>query len=309
MLRAVAAAAPLLTLNKLLAKSRLDRSHISAITDEIGMTTPESIEFAKKYGLQWVEVREIREKKKEFTYAPEADVKEIAASLAANKLKVSFMNTSLLKFTWPGMEPARAPRNDTPERREKRLVAEKEKFDRRMEDLDKAIAVAKILGCDKIRVFTGTRTADARATYPRIVEVISPMVDAAAKHKIHLLVENEASQNMATSEEIGILVPMFKSPWLGYNWDPNNAHTAKEVPFPDGYKKLPIDRMMNAQMKARDLLPDYPNDNIPWHDIMENLQKDGYKQRIGLETHIFDGTLIEKANLSMKEILRIVDSL
>ncbi len=99
-----AAAAPLLFSTRLLAKNRIDRSRISAITDEIGMTTAESIEFAKTYGLQWVEVRDIREKKKEVALAPEPDVKELGASLAANGLKVSFMNTSLLKFAWPGME-------------------------------------------------------------------------------------------------------------------------------------------------------------------------------------------------------------
>jgi sugar phosphate isomerase/epimerase len=304
-----AAAAPLLFVPRLLAKSRIDHSRISAITDEIGMTTAESIEFAKTFGLKWVEVRDIREKKKEVALADEAIVKELASSLAANGLKVSFMNTSLLKFTWPGTEPARAPRNDTPEKKEKRVASEQKRFDARMEDLGKALAAAKILGCDRVRVFTGTRTADAKAMYPKIVEVFTPMVEEAAKHKIHLLVENEASQNIATSEEIGEFMPMLKSPWFGYNWDPNNAHSAKEVPFPDGYKKLPIDRMMNTQVKARDLLADFPNDNLPWHDIMEALQKDNYKGHIGLETHIFDGTLIPKANLAMKEIMRIVDTL
>jgi sugar phosphate isomerase/epimerase len=219
------------------------------------------------------------------------------------------MNTSLLKFTWPGMEAARAPRNDTPERKEKRIATEQKRFDARMDDLGKALTAAKILGCDKVRVFTGTRTADPKSTYARIAEVFTPMIDEASRHKIHLLVENEASQNIATSEEIGEFMPLIKSPWFGYNWDPNNAHTAKEVPFPDGYKKLPIDRMMNTQVKARDLLPEYSADNIPWHDVMEALQKDNFKGHIGLETHIFDGTLIPKANLAMKEIMRIVDTL
>jgi sugar phosphate isomerase/epimerase len=302
-------AAPLIFAPRLLAKNRIDRSRISAITDEIGMNTGESIDFAKTYGLKWVEVREIREKKKEVGLASEADVKELAAALAGAGLKVSFMNTSLLKFAWPDTEPARAPRNDTPERKEKRLATEKQRFEHRMEDLDKAFTAAKILGCDKVRIFTGTRVADPKSMYPRIVEVYKPMIEEASKQKIHLLMENEASQNIATSAEIGEFMPLIKSPWFGYNWDPNNAHSAKEVPFPDGYKKLPIDRMMNCQVKARDLLPDYPNDNLPWKDIMAALQKDGYKGHIGLETHIFDGTLIPKANLAMKEILRMVDSL
>lgn len=306
-----AAATPLMFAKGLLAKNRIDRSRISAITDEIGTSTAESIEFAKRYGLQWVEVRDIvkDKKRKEVALADEAEIKELASSFAANHLKVSFMNTSLLKFTWPGTEAARPPRNDTPERKEKRVANDKIRFDRRMEDLDKALTAARILGCDKVRVFTGSRVTEPKALYPRIVEVFTPMVEEAAKHKIHLLVENENSQNVATSAELGEFVPMLKSPWFGFNWDPNNAHSAKEIPFPDGYKKLPIDRMMNAQVKARDLLPDFPADNLPWHDIMAAMQKDGYKGHIGLETHIFDGTLIPKANDSMKEILHIVESL
>jgi sugar phosphate isomerase/epimerase len=309
------AAAPLLLTTRLMAKNRIDRSRISAITDEIGLTTAESIDFAKTYGLKWVEVRDIRwkendkERRKEVGLASEAEVKELATAISGAGLKVSFMNTSLLKFTWPGTEPVRAPRNETPERKEKRIATEKQRFDRRMEDLDKALAAAKILGCDKVRVFTGSRTADPKALYPKIVEVFTPMVQEAAKHKVHLLVENEASQNVATSAELGEFLPMLKSPWFGFNWDPNNAHSAKETPFPDGYKKLPLDRLMNAQVKARDLLPDFPNDNLPWKDIFASLQKDGYKGHIGLETHIFDGTLIPKAHLAMKEILRMVDSL
>jgi sugar phosphate isomerase/epimerase len=309
------AAAPLLLTTRLLAKNKIDHSRISAITDEIGEDTASSIDFAKTYGLKWVEVRDIRwkesqtPKRKEVGLASEAEVKELASALAGAGLKVSFMNTSLLKFTWPGTEPVRAPRNETPERKEKRIATEKQRFDRRMEDLAKALNAARILGCDKIRIFTGSRVADNKAMYPRIVEVFTPMVQEAANHKIHLLVENVASQNIATGAELGEFLPMLKSSWFGFNWDPNNAHSAKEIPYPDGYKKLPLDRLMNCQVKARDLLPDYPNDNLPWRDILASLQKDGYKGHIGLETHVFDGTLIPKAHLAMKEIMRMVDSL
>ena len=39
------------------------------------------------------------------------------------------------------------------------------------------------------------------------------------------------------------------------------------------------------------------------------LDKDGYKGKIGLETHLFDGTLIAAAHTSMEEIMRIVSEL
>ena len=46
-----------------------------------------------------------------------------------------------------------------------------------------------------------------------------------------------------------------------------------------------------------------------WKAIMQALDKDGYKGKIGLETHVFDGTLIAAAHASMEEILRIVREL
>ena len=46
-----------------------------------------------------------------------------------------------------------------------------------------------------------------------------------------------------------------------------------------------------------------------WKAIMTALQKDDYKYRIGLETHIFDETLIAAAHTSMEEIMRIVGQL
>ena len=45
---------------------------------------------------------------------------------------------------------------------------------------------------------------------------------------------------------------------------------------------------------------------MPWRDILTALENDDYPGKAGLETHYFDGTVIEKSHLSMKEIQRIV---
>ena len=95
---------------------------------------------------------------------------------------------------------------------------------------------------------------------------------------------------------------------IGFNWDPQNALPLKEVPWPDGYSVLPKNRMLNAQFKGKGLLDGSP-ELLNWKAILEAMQKDGYQGHIGLETHIFDGTLIEKAHESMKNILRMVGEL
>jgi sugar phosphate isomerase/epimerase len=289
------------------ARSHFDKSRISAITDEIGTSTDDAIAFAHQYGLTNIEIRNPAGVKKEYFSLTEAEIHTDAIRFRKEGLKVTFVNTSLLKFTWPGTEPARK-RTETPEAREKRLAAEKTRWDNRMEDLHKAIRCAQIMGCDKVRVFTGTRVEDPKSTHARIAETIGgEMAAAAEKEKVHLLIENEGSQNIATSSELGEVFKLISSKWVGLNWDPHNAY-GKETSYPDGYAALPKDRILNVQVKGKGIMPSSP-EKEDWKAIMQALDKDGYKGKIGLETHIFDGTLIAAAHTSMEEIMRIVGEL
>jgi sugar phosphate isomerase/epimerase len=288
-------------------KNRITKARISAITDEIGKTQADAIAFAHQYGLEWVELRNVPETKKEFAFLTEPELKAFAAELSAAKLKVSFLNTSLLKFTWPGLTPAKM-RKETDEARATRVASEQKRWDRRREDVASALRAANILGVDKVRVFTGTRVEDPKTTFPLIVSTMQELIPMAEKAKVKLLIENETSQNIGTSAESKAIMELLPSKTMGLNWDPQNALGLHEVPWPDGYKLVPKNRMLNAQIKAKGVLDSSP-EKLDWKSIMEAMQKDGYRGEIGLETHIFDGTLIEKAHESMEDILHMVGEL
>ena len=286
----------------------MDKTRLSAITDEIGMTTEEAIQFAHQYGLSFIEIRNPPQKepngRKEYFALTEAEIKSDALRFQKEGLKVSFVNTSLLKFGWPGSEPVRR-RPEDPEAREKRLAAEKARWDNRLEELKKAIRCAQIMGCDKLRVFSGNRVQDPKTMYSRIAETIGgEMAAVAEKEKVYLLLENEGSQNIATSAEIADIMKLIPSKWVGFNWDPHNAY-GKETSYPDGYALLPKKRMMNVQVKGKGIMPASP-EKEDWKAIMTAMEKDGYRGKIGLETHLFDGTLIQAAHTSMEEMVRIV---
>ncbi len=287
------------------ARARWDKSRISAITDEIGNTTDESIAFAHQYGLQYVEIRDRRlpNSRKEYFTLTEPEIKADALVFKREGLKVSFINTSLMKFTWPGTEPPRR-RPEDPAAREKRLANEKARFDRRMEDLQKAIVCAQLMGCDKVRIFTGNRVQEPESVFPKLAEILGEMAVAAEKAKVYLLIENEMSQNIATSAELAQIMKLIRSKWIGMNWDPHNAY-GKETSYPDGYALLPKPRLLNVQVKGKGVMPSSP-EKEDWKAIMTALDRDGYKGRVGLETHIFDGTLIAAAHTSMEELMRIV---
>lgn len=288
------------------ARSHIDKFSISAITDEIGLTTDDSIAFAHHYGLKFVEIRNPAGSKREYFSLTEPEIKVDAVRFANEGLKVSFVNTSLMKFAWPGMEPVRK-KPEEPAAREKRLAAEKARWDGRMEDLAKAIRCAQIMGCDKVRVFTGSRVDDPATQFQRIADNLGEMSLTAEREKVYLLIENEMSQNVATGAELAAVLKLIPSKWVGCNWDPHNAY-GREAAFPDGYNAVPQRRLLNIQIKAKGVMPSSP-EREDWKAIFEALERDGYKYKIGLETHIFDGTLIAAAHDSMDEILHIVSRL
>ena len=86
----------------------------------------------------------------------EQELKQAAHDFKEAGLGVSFLNSGMLKFGLPGTEPVRR-RPETPESRTKRLASEQKMFDGRMEELDRSIRAAHILGVDKIRDRKSTR--------------------------------------------------------------------------------------------------------------------------------------------------------
>jgi len=288
------------------AATRIDRSRISAITDEIAPSPQEAIRFAQQYGLKWVELRAVPGSKTYYQFLAEDQLRVAARELNDAGLRVSFLNTGLLKFPMPGTEPLRF-RNETPEARAKRQARDQAEFDRRMEDLAKAIRAAHILGTDKVRIFAFTRVADPLALLPRVAEILEPMVALAEKENVRLLVENEASCNVATCAEAAALLKLLPSKHLGINWDALNGAAHQETPFPDGYNLLPKERIGNVQIKGRSVLPG--PQWLDWAAIFRAMAQDGYQGCFGLETHIFGPELFQKSHEAMREILRLVDSL
>lgn len=292
----LAGAAALAVAAPLSAKTRITKASISAITDEIGNTQAEAIDFAHQYAMSFVELRNLPESKKEFAKMTEPELKRSAAELASNKLKVSFLNTSMMKFNWPGLNPA-VPVKE----------ADQKKWDSRKDDLANALLAANILGTDKVRVFTGSRVAHPETTYKLIVQTLEEFIPMAEKAKVHLLIENEYSQNIGNSAESRDILGMLPSKTIGLNWDPGNAQELKEIPFPDGYALVPKDRILNIQFKASNTL-DGPN-KMDWKAVLEALEKDNYEYKLGLETHGDAALRMEHAHASMDEMMHVVGRL
>ena len=292
----------------LLAKpNKITFSRISAITDEIATTPEEAIQFAQKYGMKWLELRGTPGAKSiSYHLLDEDKLKAAAKQFADGGVKISFLNTPLLKHWLPGTV-VKLNRPDTPEAKKRREEGGQRLYDRRLEDLQKSIRAAHILGVAKLRVFTFSRVEDPGTILPRIADIIGEMSKVAEREKIQLLVENENSQNVISCQETSALLKLIPSKAVGVNWDPDNGTKLQEPAYPDGYRRLPIKRIANVQMKGKSLLDGY-TEKLDWKEIFAGLEKDGYQGQVGLETHIFGPQLIEHSHTCMQKLKAMLAS-
>jgi sugar phosphate isomerase/epimerase len=74
-------------------------------------------------------------------------------------------------------------------------------------------------------------------------------------------------------------------------WDPANASILGETPFPDGYAKLPPDRIAHVHAKDCSVKEHKPTwgalgeMGLDWKGQIAALVRDGYTGGISLETH------------------------
>ncbi len=210
----------------------------------------------------------------------------------------------MLKFGLPGTEPARRT-PEAPEARDKRLPREQAQFDRRLDDLAKAIRCAHALDVTLIRVFTFSRIAEPESLYQRVSEILGEMARVAEKEGVKLLIENEASQTIGTSAELARFLKLLPTRTIAINWDSLNSLGLGEKPYPDGYDVLPKDRILNVQIKGKTVL-DYP-ERMDWVPIFRALERDGYQGQLGLETHVANDQRVAASHAAMQEILRQVN--
>ena len=280
---------------------KVDITRISAITDEIARTPADAIAFARKYGMRWLELRDVPGGKGGYPdLAPDA-LRAAAREFRDNGIGISYLDAALYKFSLPGTEPVR---RETPEQQKRRAERDAIRFEHRMEDLRKALDAAHVLGCDKVRIFTFSRVAEPLKIMPRVAEIFQPMVEMAGKAKIRLLVENEGSCNVATCAELAEIARLVPAKWFGINFDILNGLAHKEEPFPYGYNLLPKKRIGNFHIKGRSVLAGPQKQD--WVAIFRAAANDGYKECFGLETHIFGAGQIQASHDSMQEIVRLL---
>jgi L-ribulose-5-phosphate 3-epimerase len=258
---------------------------VAVINDEVGQDFGRACEvIAHEFGLEWIELRGMWNKN-----LLNLDANEIAEArriLEKYKLRVTDIASPLFKVDWPG-----APKSKfSPKAAQFNADFT---FGQQLEVLDRSIALAKAFQTDRVRCFDFWRLEEPAPFRAGMNERLLTDALLAGKQGVTLLLENEPACNTATAAEAAKVLDAVKTEYLLLNWDPGNAASRGEIPYPGGYALLPKERIGHCHCKDVAKKADGKDYEwaamgrglIDWRGQFAALKHDGYKLGVSLETH------------------------
>lgn len=265
--------------------SQLSKSpfKIAVINDEISQDFGHACEVAaQQFGMEWMELRSMWDKN--VTSLDPQEIAEAQRILKKNNLRVTDIASPLFKVDWPDAPKSRfSPKHDQ--------FNASFTYAQQGEVLERSIALAKAFSTDRIRCFDFWRLDDQGPYRQAINETLNQTAEKVGKLKLILILENEPACNTATGAEAAKVLSSIPSRSFMLNWDPGNAATLGENPYPDGYNLLPKDRIGHCHCKdAVKTASGYDwaamgKGIIDWVGQYKALKRDGYHHVVSLETH------------------------
>jgi L-ribulose-5-phosphate 3-epimerase len=256
---------------------------LGVISDEVDFDLSHVLSsFVPKYQLHWVEIRELSlDGKRTYVYrsATPDQLKQVKKQLDDAGVKLSVLDTAVYKIRLPGTTPLGKNPSD--------LNPGQGEYDRQLDDLKRAADAAHELGTDRLRIFTYNRIADRDAIFDRIVEDVQKALAVAKEHDVILVVENEQSCNIATGTESAKLLRAIPDRRLMLNWDPGNCDEAGEQPYPKGWDQFDHTRIGHVHLKdfAGGSWKPIGKGNIDFVGQFQALKAMKYSGTMSLETH------------------------
>jgi L-ribulose-5-phosphate 3-epimerase len=282
--------------------------NVSVLSDEISQDLGRALEVAsREFGLGYVDLREVNKKN-----IMSWDAKEVADArslLEKYRVRVACIASPVFKVDWPG-----APRSKfSPAGAE---FGASFTFQQQDELLERSFELARAFNTDRIRIFDFWRLEN-QAPYREAIDAkVREAAIKAGKRGLTLVIENEMACNTATGAESARLLNAIKEPALELNWDPGNASHRDEIPYPDGYARLPKGRIGHVHCKDASKSADgktwewaaMGRGVIDWAGQFRALKQDGYRRAVTLETHWKGGGTPEESSrqsfAGMKQLLQ-----
>ncbi len=255
---------------------------IAAITDEYSPDLETALVPMAETGMQGAELRMVWGKN--IMDLTDDELKRARQLIQDKGMEVISIASPILKCVLPNSP-------DVDPRFQHDIFASKHTFEDQPRLAAHAFDIADLMGARIIRVFSYWRTVEPEKCFSAIVEALQNMAEQAAARNLIIGLENEHACNIATGAESAKILAAVQHPNLKLVWDPANALCSGENPFPDGYSKLPVDRIVHVHTKDCHMEDHKPvwgplgTRSIDWKGQIAALRNDGYTGWLSLETH------------------------
>jgi sugar phosphate isomerase/epimerase len=256
---------------------------VGAVTDEF---SPDSLDRAlgamADLGMTFAELRVVNGKN--IIDHTDAEVDDVRAKVEARAMRVLSIASPVLKCALPDAPPI-APHI------QQDMFSSSFSFEDQPRLARRAFEIAGRMGAHIVRVFSYWRTIDPEASFDRVASALRDLAEQAQERGLIIGIENEHACNIATGEETARLLAAVDHPALQVIWDPANAFVAGEIPYPQGYSRLTVSRIVHVHAKDCDISNHVPTFGplgkmaIDWRGQLAALARDGYRGTISLETH------------------------
>ncbi|MDI4648273.1 sugar phosphate isomerase/epimerase family protein [Cohnella hashimotonis] len=255
-------------------------SRLGVLTDEVSDRYEEALDWAAEQGLSHVEVRVVDGRNA--ASLSDAEATEVRRQAETRGLYISAIASPVFKCALDPERPVAS--GDT-------FGQDEESVDAHFAKLARVIALAKLMGTERIRIFSFWREQEPERYAEEIAGHLRRAADIAHREGVMLLLENESSCNGGSAREVAELVRTVGSPALRALWDPGNeAHAGMEA-YPLGYETIKPyaahvhlkDACFGPDGKAR-CVP-LGSGDVPVIGQLRALAADGYEGLFTIETH------------------------
>lgn len=263
---------------------------ISIITDEISADPETAIELGAEWGVHDFELRGFfTDRAPMLSNYQRQHLRDV---LEEHEAKIIAIGPGLFKCAYPPERPTRLPLGWM-----ERGVHDAWSDARRVVDyhlhelLPASLDYANELGSHTLVIFGFDRAGAAAGPAPEaVLDCLRYAAERAQAAGIQIALENEdgfwADTGMRTAE----LIRTVSHASLGINWDPGNAFSAGDAPFPEGYQHVRglvrHVHFKDAIRRADGAVEQAVEGQIDWVGQIQALEEDGYEGFISVETHM-----------------------
>ena len=259
---------------------------IGFITDELSPDLRDAIETGLAWGVQDFELRMIHDRR-----VPDISPKNVT-------LLRDLLQTRGIRFTAISPGVFKCPLDDRDRIRQELA-----------DTLPRTLDLAEILDIPTIIVFSFQKAAHPTAEQKNaVMDYLAAAAELAARAGRRIAVENEPGYWCDSGSATAALLGEIDHPHLRANWDPANAVSTGEPPYPDGYEALKP-WIINVHIKdtpehALKRCVPVGEGRVDWRSQLQAMQQDRLVEVVTIETHCLP--LKEMSRLNLQRVRQML---